>query len=297
MTRRNAFTLIELLVVLAIVLILASLLFPVLTSVKASAKQANCLANFKQGHIAVSLYLADYNGQYVPATYQPNQTNMTSRSDRTWVQLVMPYMQEFRVFRCPADDTDRPKRDATFDQDLVPGDTYSQYYTASLRTNLGYNYIALSPIFRDGTSSSWYVRPLDESKVVNPTLLFIDSRWTQEPVGMEPTGGGSYLVIPPCRYERAPNGGRGPDTFQAQVGQSFSEIFASGGTHGWKSDQVGDPLEYGGAWPWHNGRINVVHSNGSARSVTPDGLQVGCTVEPEWNGLIDQPERYMWDLK
>jgi type II secretory pathway pseudopilin PulG len=283
-------------VVLAIVVVLASVLFPVLASVRASAKQASCLSNFRQGVVSVNLYLADYNDQYVPAAYQPNQTNMNSRSDRTWVQLVMPYIREFRVFRCPADDTDRPRRDATFDQDLVPGDTYSQYYTASLRTNLGYNYMALSPIFRDGSSSRWYVRPLEVGKIDNSTLLFIDSRWTQPAQGMEPSGGGSYLVIPPCRYERTPNGGRA-DTFQAQVGQHFSEIYASGGTHGWRLDRLDDPLVYGGAWPWHNGRINIVRTDGSAKSVTPDGLQVGCDVLPEWDGLIKQPELYMWDLK
>ena len=64
--RWHGFTLLELLVVLAIVTILSSLLFPVLSRGKTRAKQASCLNNLKQINLAVHLY-ADEQGDKVAA--------------------------------------------------------------------------------------------------------------------------------------------------------------------------------------------------------------------------------------
>lgn len=60
MTRRHpAFTLIELLVVLGVIVLLASILFPVLMRSKMQAKITTSLSQLKQLHTAVSLYRAD----------------------------------------------------------------------------------------------------------------------------------------------------------------------------------------------------------------------------------------------
>lgn len=64
--RQNAFTLVELLVVLAIIAILAAILFPAFNRAKESARQTNCATNLNQIYLAVQQYRQD-NNRY-PAT-------------------------------------------------------------------------------------------------------------------------------------------------------------------------------------------------------------------------------------
>lgn len=61
--RRNAFTLIEILVVLAIIALLAALLFPAFNRAKESSRQTNCASNLQQIGFAVAQYRKD-EGRY-----------------------------------------------------------------------------------------------------------------------------------------------------------------------------------------------------------------------------------------
>jgi prepilin-type N-terminal cleavage/methylation domain-containing protein len=61
----QAFTLIELLIVIAILAILASLLFPALSRAKASVERVGCINNLKQWGYATRLY-SDENGGWLP---------------------------------------------------------------------------------------------------------------------------------------------------------------------------------------------------------------------------------------
>jgi prepilin-type N-terminal cleavage/methylation domain-containing protein/prepilin-type processing-associated H-X9-DG protein len=58
---RRAFTLIELLVVIAIIAILAALLLPALAKAKQKSQAARCTSQLHQCHIAMTLYLQDFN--------------------------------------------------------------------------------------------------------------------------------------------------------------------------------------------------------------------------------------------
>ncbi|RYG46665.1 prepilin-type N-terminal cleavage/methylation domain-containing protein, partial [bacterium] len=59
MKQNRAFTLIEILVVIAILGVLAGLLFPVFSSAKEGAKKTTCLSNLSQLGKAVVLYSTD----------------------------------------------------------------------------------------------------------------------------------------------------------------------------------------------------------------------------------------------
>ena len=61
---KKAFTLIELLVVVAIIAILAAILFPVFSQAKAAAQKTTCVGNLKNLGTAFTLYEADYEDAY-----------------------------------------------------------------------------------------------------------------------------------------------------------------------------------------------------------------------------------------
>lgn len=283
--RKRAFTLTELLAVMAILLVVAAVSFPVFASAKASAQQTVCSSNFKQAAMATLMYTNDYDDGYMPVNYQPGVT-ANALTDRTWVQLLLPYTSSFSVFECPADSSVRQKSEAIFDEDLTTGDSYERFYSASMRTNLAYNYLNLAPVVRQG--NTWQSMPKSTTAVSYPaaTLLFVDSVYSRNSRGM-PYGGGSWLVVPPCRYEVVNN--KIVDTVSANNAQVYTP------SHGWQSDE--SAFVYGGAWPWHNGLVMVARADGSVAPVKTPHLTAGCNFEPEWGGVISDAISYQWDAR
>lgn len=286
-TSRTGFTLIELLTAAAIVALLAAVTFPVFRSSVESARKAVCLSNFRQAHMAAFLYIEDYDDTFMPVNYRP-AGEATSQNDRTWVQLILPYATSYKVFRCPSDASARPKSETVFDQDLVPGDVYSRYYSDSMRTNLGFNYLYLSPIVYE--NGSWVCLPRSVPSIENPgeMLLFVDSVWELDASG-RPTGGGNWLVVPPCRYARA--GRAVVDTF----GVVGKEVYAP--SPGWAVGDKRSAFQFGGAWPRHSGRMTIVRTDGGASTVAVGQLTSGCDVKANWSGFIRRSGEYIWDTR
>lgn len=284
MTRRSrAFTLAELLTVLAIIAVLAGLLFPVLISAKGEAKRAQCLSNMKQASAATMLYLMDYDDTFMPVNHRPGMPP-NARFDRTWVQLILPYAGSFSIFSCPADASIH-EDDTAFDPDLVPGDIYAQYYSASMRVTMGYNYLYLAPIYIK--NGRWVSSPRTGSSVGDSakTLLYVDSIHDRLPSGT-PIGGGNWLVVPPCRYEYTVNSRM--DSFNVD-GAVYTPFV------GWKLSDQNSPHIYGNAWPWHFGKINTARVDGSAKTISVAQLTAGCDAQDYWVGTIRDDGEYLWD--
>lgn len=282
-----AFTLVELLAVLAILAVLASILFPVLRAVQSQSHKVVCISNFKQITEATMLYGGDYDDRFVLVNHQPAE-EPNSRNDRTWVQLILPYVRSFNVFFCPSDTSIRPRLEATFDDDLVPGDIYSQYYTASLRTNAGYNYQYLAPIVR--VRNQWTAQPRSFSAISSPsrTLMYVDSVWQLR--GGRPYGGGQWLVVPPCRFETVH--GENLDSFTSRPSTEAGSVFTT--SVGWEMHDLSSQ-RYGGAWPWHEQRMNVARTDGSVKSSPLASLIAGCDAQANWQGQITDRGNYIWD--
>jgi prepilin-type N-terminal cleavage/methylation domain-containing protein len=77
----RAFTLIEQLVVIAIIAILAAILFPVFAQAREKARGAVCLNNVKQVTLAFLMFAQDYDERYVPAGFDPFFNNQNANGE------------------------------------------------------------------------------------------------------------------------------------------------------------------------------------------------------------------------
>lgn len=108
------FTLIELLTVIAIISILAALLFPVFMTARGKAREASCVSNLRQVGAAIAMYSQDYDGLYPYAIdpadrYTPQIWNAFPdfQKDLPYISFVhevlQPYIKSKELFHCPAD--------------------------------------------------------------------------------------------------------------------------------------------------------------------------------------------------
>lgn len=278
----------ELLVVSAVLAILGAIMFPVFRAAIDAAKRTHCVSNFRQIGHALAIYQSDYDDRVPPVNYT-NVQLLNPHLDRTWVQTLLPYVKNLGLFTCPAD-TGRNLA-AMPAPDPTVGDPWGQYYRQTLRSNLGYNFLYFSPLVQL-TSGEWRSFPIQAARVANPagTLVFLDSVWDRTGSGF-PLGGGSWVVVPPCRYVR--RGGQIRDTFEFVAGAAHYFGFEP---VGWQPESSQSWLVYGGAWPWHRGKFNVAFFDGRAKTVNLGDLTFGCDFQPGWQGLIDDLAQYPWDL-
>lgn len=283
-THCRAFTLVELLAVLAIISVLAGILYPAFASAKQAAIRTHCLANFSKAGKGTALYTTDYDDRLVPTNHRPGMPP-DPILDRTWPQLLMPYVRDFRTFSCPTKPTTMDFG-GSFDPELLPGDYAARYYNESLHSDLGYNAYYLSPTIWNGYE--WSARPRSSTEVPPDILLFVES-------GSDKSG--AYVVSPPCRYAEESN--RWIDTFAADGGagaaggQPSSGDFVYAPVRGWTLRDDGD-MPYGGVWRRHGNFLNVVRLDGSAHSMTLEQLSIGCDVRPTWGGSITNAREYAW---
>lgn len=97
--RRHAFTLVELLVVVAILGLLAAVLFPVFAHVRENGRRTVCLSNERQVGMAMLQYVAD-NGERFPS-----EGGALARPGDSWVSQCYPYLNTPLAFKCPDDGT------------------------------------------------------------------------------------------------------------------------------------------------------------------------------------------------
>ena len=99
----SGFTLIELLVVVAIIAILAAILFPVFLKARARAYRATCQSNLKQLGLAVTLYAQDSDEKLMPGHLLAASNPDGGGNYGGWAGPIYPFLRAPTVFLCPTD--------------------------------------------------------------------------------------------------------------------------------------------------------------------------------------------------
>ena len=101
-----AFSLLELLTVIALIAILAAMLFPVFARAREKARQSTCAAHLRQIGMAYQMYTTDYDGVYPWAiTFAAKKSGDYPEFDQipTLPEILQPYCHSLAIFGCPSD--------------------------------------------------------------------------------------------------------------------------------------------------------------------------------------------------
>jgi prepilin-type N-terminal cleavage/methylation domain-containing protein/prepilin-type processing-associated H-X9-DG protein len=198
---KRGFTLIELLIVVAIIAILAAILFPVFANAREKARQASCQSNLKQIGSALTMYQQDYDEKLCPARIWgvggPTSIYLDWRTG-VWDHLIQPYAKAENILVCPSWNVNRPLRP---DYALTYG--------------MNYRLTQLDPVILDDAPSLWFntisvaqlrapantIWIVDNALLLNPTIQRVHSEdptlWTLSLASWNPNGYTRFPQDPP----------------------------------------------------------------------------------------------------
>lgn len=109
--KRSAFTLVELLVVIGIIALLLGILLPTLSRARDAGNSTRCLANMRQAAMAVTFYLNENKGRWLPPYKAPIRTeNWVPNGNPSWSGPLfytflsgLYYKGEPGIWICPSD--------------------------------------------------------------------------------------------------------------------------------------------------------------------------------------------------
>lgn len=102
-TTNQGFSMVELLTVIAIIAILAAILFPVFSTAKEKARQASCMANMNQIQQALKMYKLDervYPEMLVGPVFTSTSGSLIDFSRIQFGYLLKGYTKDYTVFHC-----------------------------------------------------------------------------------------------------------------------------------------------------------------------------------------------------
>jgi prepilin-type N-terminal cleavage/methylation domain-containing protein len=194
-SRQTAFTLVELLIVIAIITILAGILFPVFAQAKLAAMHAVSIGNLKQIGLASQLYAADYDDG-LPLFANGNAQDVGDEYPRvdTWVWTLQPYLKSLQVMVDPA------MGDPGGFYGTGPNATYANQ---NAFPDYGVNYVFLAPWQKDSSGQCTQSGSVSWAGASHParTIFYVESYLPNEDANYNPTGGyseyGNWIVTAP----------------------------------------------------------------------------------------------------
>lgn len=183
---QSGFTLIELLVVIGIIALLAAIIFPVFSSVRAKSRQTVCLSSLRQLGQAVFLYAQDYDDRF-PYGGDPSDTETNSwigwrggrydekiRGLRSLPEVMAAQVKDRTLWRCPADNG----YDRTGSFEDIPLAAHPSAFAAF---GMSYAYMTMLPLDEQtlGNVRAWSRRtPYNEHEPAQvPLIADMAGRW------------------------------------------------------------------------------------------------------------------------
>jgi prepilin-type N-terminal cleavage/methylation domain-containing protein/prepilin-type processing-associated H-X9-DG protein len=107
---RRAFTLIELLVNIAIISLLAAILFPAFGRARENARRSTCQSNLRQIGMGIMQYTQDYDEIYP----------MAGSNAGNWAQTIQPYVKSTQIFACPTNTANKSVMNSVIPSPAIP---------------------------------------------------------------------------------------------------------------------------------------------------------------------------------
>lgn len=209
---KRAFTLIELLVVVAIIAILAAILFPVFAQAKTAAKRTMSMSNMRQVGIAMLLYMGDTDDT-TPTLYYYDANNLSIPSTQGfyyWPVLLLPYTKSESIFLCPADKDEDPILVDSQGRGRFDPNNELHFYIVGANPSYGYNYRYLATMIMgndpNGTNPTPFYYVGKNASAINSTssTVFLGESTMKDKT--RPGGGtitstiGYSRIEPPSRW-------------------------------------------------------------------------------------------------
>jgi prepilin-type N-terminal cleavage/methylation domain-containing protein len=96
----GGFTLLELLIVIGVIAILAGIMFPVVSTMRARAQRVQCMSNLRNLHIAANLYVQQ-NGSWPQILVDSDDDDGQQDYARAWIAALAPFGLTQKAWICP----------------------------------------------------------------------------------------------------------------------------------------------------------------------------------------------------